>query len=329
LKLRQIFLLLIVGFTIYSIITLLSQVKFSEVKVLLDSLDDRWPLYLLFSVVANLMATLAWILLDHSGELKKIPLWELFIVRQAGESLGQLNPTGVIGGDYFKYKILQNKIDPSTVSTPLFLFRMYSIVSFFWIVALSFAAYIIFYVEKMLLPHFIILGILIPLIIFQFRILKELPSVVHFILTLLQRYVGLKPLIVEKFGVFAQQIASLNFSTKHLIPNILLILHWIIGSLEVYGIMQMLQVDIPPLSCIIMEYGIMAFKTAGQVIPAQLGIEEVGNSYMLLLFGGFTSAVWLGFSVMRRIRQLFWIFLSLLYVWCFQKKYGTLINLKK
>ena len=275
------------------------------------------------------MATFAWILLDHSGELRKIPLWELFIIRQAGESLGQLNPTGVIGGDYFKYKILKNHIDASTINTPLYLFRMYSIVSFFWIVALSFATYIILYVKKMLLPHYLILCILIPLIIFQFKILKKLPSVILFILTLLQKYFGLKPIVVEKFGVFAEQIAALNFSSRHLMPNILLILHWVIGSLEVYGIMQLLHVNIPPLQSVIMEYGIMAFKTVGQVIPAQLGIEEVGNSYMLLLFGGFTSAVWLGFSVMRRIRQLFWVFLSLIYVWYAQRKYGTLINIKK
>ena len=326
---KKIFIFLIVSFTIYSLVILIQQVKFSEVKILLEALDDRWPFYLLFSIIANLLATFAWILLDHSGEIRKIKIWELFIIRQAGESLGQLNPTGVLGGDYFKYKILKNQIDPSTINTPLFLFRMYSIVSFFWIVALSFSAYIILYVEKIQIPHLIILAILIPLIIFQFKILKKLPAIVLFILTFFQKHFGLKPIIVEKFGTFAQQIAALSFSKAHFVPNILLILHWIIGSLEVYGIMQLLHVNIPPLQSIIMEYGIMAFKTAGQVIPAQLGIEEVGNSYMLLVFGGFTSAVWLGFSVMRRIRQLFWVFLSLFYVWYAQRKYGSLISFKK
>ncbi|HMP30528.1 MAG TPA: hypothetical protein PKD85_13065, partial [Saprospiraceae bacterium] len=235
-------------------------------------------------------------------------------------SLGQLNPTGVLGGDYFKYKILKNKVEPDTIKNHLYLFRMYSIVSFFWIVALSFTTYILFYLDKILLPHMLILAILIPLIIFLFKLLKKLPYLVLALLSFLKKYFGLKPMIVEKFGVFAQQIASLSFSTRHLIPIILLVLHWVIGSLEVYGIMKLLNVNLPAVHSVIMEYGIMAFKTIGQVIPAQLGIEEVGNSYMLLLFGSFTSAVWLGFSIMRRIRQLFWIVLSLLYFWYAQSK---------
>jgi hypothetical protein len=318
--LKKVLLFLIVIFTVFSLYSLISQVRFSEVKALLIAFDDRWPLYLLFSIIANLLATFAWILLDDSKELLKVSLWELFIIRQAGESLGQLNPTGVLGGDYFKYKILKNKIDPNSIKKPLYLFRMYSIVSFFWIVALSFTAYILIYLDKIRWQHMIILAILIPLIIFLFKILKKLPSLILGLLGLLNKYFGLKPLVVEKFGVFTQQIASLSFSAKHLIPIILLILHWVIGSLEVYGIMKLLNVNMPPVHSIIMEYGIMAFKTVGQVIPAQLGIEEVGNSYMLLLFGSFTSAIWLGFSIMRRIRQIFWVFLSLLYFWYAQRK---------
>lgn len=317
---KKVLLFIIIAFTVFSLYSLISQVRFSEVKALLIAFDDRWPLYLLFSVVANLLATLAWILLDDSKQLLSVPVWELFIIRQAGESLGQLNPTGVLGGDYFKYKILKHKVDPYTINKPLYLFRMYSIVSFFWIVALSFTTYILLYLDNIRLPHMIILAILIPLIIFLFKILKKLPSLILGLLGFFNKYFGLRPLIIEKFGVFTQQIASLSFSAKHLIPIILLLLHWIIGSLEVYGVMKLLKVNMPPVHSIIMEYGIMAFKTIGQVIPAQLGIEEVGNSYMLLLFGSFTSAVWLGFSIMRRIRQLFWVFLSLLYFWYAQSK---------
>jgi glycosyltransferase 2 family protein len=320
---KKFLIFLVIAFTVYSLVALIGQVKFSEVKALLIAFDDRWPLYLLFTLIANLMATFAWIYLDDSEQLKKLPLWELYIIRQAGESLGQLNPTGVLGGDYLKYKLLKQRVDPSTMKNSLYLFRMYSIVSFFWIVALSFATYVIFYEDNIGLPHILLLVFLVSIIIFLFKILKKLPSLVLALLNFSNKYFGLKPIIVEKFGVFTGQIAALKFSRKHMLPNILLVLHWIIGSLEVYGIMKLLNLNVPPLQSVIMEYGIMAFKTVGQVIPAQLGIEEVGNSYMLLLFGSFTSAVWLGFSIMRRIRQLFWIFLSLLYLW-----YAQLTNPK-
>ncbi len=56
-----------------------------------------------------------------------------------------------------------------------------------------------------------------------------------------------------------------------------------------------------------MEAGVISAKNLFAFIPGQLGIEEYTNHLMLQTIGLKTAGLWLIVSIIRRIRQLFWI----------------------
>lgn len=311
---KRLIFIIIIGLTVYSIVGLAAQVDGKSVEKMLNNMPTFWWVFLVFSIVANYFATRAWILLDLSQQLKKVPFWELFFLRQAGESLGQLNPTGAIGGDYLKYKILSKKIESVGIQSPLYLFRIYSIVSYFFIVLIVLLIYFIFYIDK---PHRIqaaIAMLFFILILYLFKIIKNIPKLVLSILIVLEKVFRINLAFIEKFSSFSRGVSSLKFTSSHLLPIFFLIVHWVVGSLEIFAITQILNVPLSAIQAIIADFGIMVFKTLGQVVPAQIGVEEIGNSFMLKIFGGFTAAAWLGLSLMRRLRQLFWIIISLIYL---------------
>lgn len=285
-----------------------------SVESMLIGMPSYWWVFLIFSIAANFLATWAWILLDSSQHLKKVSFGELFFLRQAGESLGQLNPTGAIGGDYLKYKVLTNKIEINSIQKPLYLFRVYSIVSYFFVVLLVLLIYIIFYIEK---PHWIqnvLIVSLFLLLFYLFKIIKSIPKLILKILISVEKIFRINLGFIDKFSSFTQGISSLKFTGLHLLPIFLLVLHWVVGSIEIFAITQILNVPLTALEAIIADFGIMVFKTLGQVVPAQIGVEELGNSFMLKIFGGFSASAWLGLSLLRRLRQLFWITISLIYL---------------
>jgi hypothetical protein len=72
-------------------------------------------------------------------------------------------------------------------------------------------------------------------------------------------------------------------------------------------ILHLLGLDIPYLSCIEIEVGVMVFKAIGAFVPGQIGIEEYASKLMLELTGVPGSGVWITVSILRRARQLFWI----------------------
>lgn len=98
-------------------------------------------------------------------------------------------------------------------------------------------------------------------------------------------------------------------------------LHWIVGSLEFYFILLFLGVKTTIAKALLVDMGVIVFKTAGGFIPGQIGVEEYGNKVMLAIIGIAGNTIWITASVLRRARQLCWIVLSfLVYFFYFRKK---------
>ena len=89
-------------------------------------------------------------------------------------------------------------------------------------------------------------------------------------------------------------------------------LHWIVGSLEFYFILLFLGVKTTVAKALLVDMGVIVFKSAGAFIPGQIGIEEYGNKVMLGIIGIAGGTIWITVSILRRARQLAWILLSLL-----------------
>lgn len=102
-------------------------------------------------------------------------------------------------------------------------------------------------------------------------------------------------------------------------------LHWFLGSLEFYLILKFLGVKATVLQVLLVDMGVILFKSAGAFVPAQIGVEEYGNKIMLAAIGLPETEIWVSASILRRARQLFWIFLGLTIYFVVIKKSNILV----
>jgi len=84
-------------------------------------------------------------------------------------------------------------------------------------------------------------------------------------------------------------------------------LHWVCGAGEIFIILWHFGADVSLMEAVSMEMGILGFKSAGAFVPGQIGVEEYANKVMLGLVGIASNEIWLTVSVLRRVKQLFWL----------------------
>ena len=89
---------------------------------------------------------------------------------------------------------------------------------------------------------------------------------------------------------------------------------WLLHSVEVYLIFWLLGHPISSGLAVCLDALAMLFTALGFFIPAAMGVQEGGN---ILLALGFKLGFDLGaaFSILRRIREAFWLCLGLVVVW--------------
>ena len=94
---------------------------------------------------------------------------------------------------------------------------------------------------------------------------------------------------------------------------LLLLLNWLIQAAEVYLIFWLLGQPIGWTMAFCLDALAMLFTGLGFMIPAQLGVQDGGN---VLLTVGFKmgAVVGVAFSIMRRIREAFWLLMGLIVV---------------
>jgi glycosyltransferase 2 family protein len=278
-----------------------------------------WPLLLLPYGVVNWLESWSWryILVQPPG---KITVWRLFWLRLGGESLNQLTPTACLGGEPFKAARLQADGVPLEVASA-------SVVILKGILFLSLTLYIITGVAlaPVFLPeaatHMLLLcvaavGLAAAGIIFvvvqgrepcgnSFRFLSRRGWVPHF-LRGQEGFLGDLDTAMSQFYRQYPARAALAFS--------LFFLSWLLHSVEVYLIFWLLGHPISWGLAVCLDALAMLFTALGFFIPAAMGIQEGGN---ILLALGFKLGFDLGaaFSILRRIREAFWLCLGLVVVW--------------
>ena len=104
-----------------------------------------------------------------------------------------------------------------------------------------------------------------------------------------------------------------------LIGLTLFTIHWILGALEFYVILYLLDVPIRLVDTLFLEFGTSFIRSLVAFVPGQIGIEEYSNKYFLGAVHIKDEGVWVTVSIVRRLRQLFWIGLSLIYYLMFIK----------
>lgn len=300
--------------------------QFDLFKAISD-LAPYWPLYLIASLVSYVLATLGWRYLDSENELDRINFLDLFFIRQAGESLGQINPLGVVGGDVLKTKLIKKVIGngANTLSSIYFL-RIQSILSFV-VISVGLLLLLIYQRFGLLNINFWFFAIIALFVITGVYLF--LRYIFHFlkVLMCLLESKFKNPIFNKLIVIFSEMenISKQLFQTRNsFFGHFLLILHWMAGGFEVYLILFMMGLKIDVSNAFLVDSGTMIVKTIGQVIPAQVGVEELGNKLILQNLVVVAPSTWIVFSLLRRLRQILWIIISFIYL--FLIKYGYTKN---
>jgi uncharacterized protein (TIRG00374 family) len=278
-----------------------------------------WPLLLLPYGVVTWLEAWSWkyILVDTPA---RTTVGRLFWLRLGGEALNQLTPTASLGGEPFKASRLQADGVPIELASA-------SVVIMKGILVLSLVLYIFtglalspFYLPEaakhMLFLCLAALGLAAAGIIFvivqrrepfgnSFRFLDRRGWLPHF----LRDHEGFLENLDTAMSQFYRQYpsrAALAFS--------LFFFSWLLHSVEVYLIFWLLGHPISVGMAVCLDALAMLFTALGFFIPAAMGVQEGGN---ILLALGFKLGFDLGaaFSILRRIREAFWLCLGLVVVW--------------
>ena len=278
-----------------------------------------WPLLLLPYGLVNWLECLSWKnILVHLPE--KPSLGRLFWVRLGGEALNQLTPTASLGGEPFKASRLQADGVPLEVASA-------SVVIHKGILVLSLALYI--FTGLALAPVFLpevathmlalilaALGLAAVGIIFvviqrrgpcsnSFRFLSRRGWVPHCLQDQEEFLLDLDTAMSHFYRQYPGR-AVLAFS--------LFFLSWLLHSVEVFLIFWLLGHPISWGLAVCIDALTMLFTALGFFIPAAMGVQEGGNILLALSFNlGFTMGA--AFSILRRIREAFWLSLGLIVVW--------------
>ncbi|MBN2078530.1 MAG: flippase-like domain-containing protein [Spirochaetes bacterium] len=266
--------------------------------------------------IGYMMVTYAWKLsfYRYPGH---ISIMMLFIIRQIGESLAQINPTSVIAGEALKALLLKRRNIPykdSIVSLTISRF----LVLFSALALIMIGLYLFFDRLKFRaspVPLVITVCLLFVLLLFFLyrlgsgRGILSLPAA---LLSRLQRRFPDSPRIagaLEKLREVDEELVDFYKRKKvNFIAAFLLSFgSWLMGAMEFYLILHFLGLEATFLSCVAIEVGVMVFKALGAFVPGQIGIEEYASKIMLEFVNVPGANVWITVSILRRARQIFWI----------------------
>ncbi len=293
-----------------------SKSNLSEIWDQLKLVNIRFVLLIAITFIAYLMVTLAWKLSFYRfpGHLSTAML---FIIRQIGESLAQINPTNVIAGEALKAILLKRKSIPykdSIVSLTISRF----LVLFSALTLIMIGVYLFFDQLKFmagtasLVAMIVLMFALLVFLLYRLGSGKGVLSMpVRLLLFVSRRFPGLKGIEgpIEKMKEADKELIDFYRTKKinFIIAFVLSFTSWLMGAAEFYVILYLLGLQAPFLSCVAIEVGVMVFKGLGAFVPGQIGIEEYASKMMLEFVQVPGSGVWITVSILRRARQLFWI----------------------
>jgi len=269
-------------------------------------------IFLIFiTFFAYWFATIGWkyCLGRQAGDLS---VMHLFIIRHIGEMVSLVNPASVVGGESAKVYLLKNRgLAKSNIIASVLISRV--MMAFTQLLLFLLAVTFVFFIDQdffQRLPQvflvFCAVFIISTIVIILFgrsHFVKEMiqKSAFHSKLLHFASRLNLKQVLQEFRLFFKTNKKGLAFCT------LFFLLHWVIGSLEIYFILKFLGINTGVVQVLFVDMGIILFKSAGAFIPGQIGVEELGNKVMLDLIGIPDVNVWMTVSVLRRSRQLFWM----------------------
>lgn len=286
------------------------QTDFSEVGKELKGIGYRF-IYLLFvTFAAYLFGTLSWQACLGKYQTN-VSLFQLFAIRQVGETVGLYNPTSIIGGDLLKSKFLTYYHIPPTVTlrsviisrcTAVLSQLLLFLLAVLWLLFSPYSAYILSFTGDYI---YLFLGLSILLkAVFVLWLFHpgDQPAPLPAPTSWLSRHLHAVKDTLSSIRVHIQSDVR-AFWRSYIYAAV----HWIIGSIEFYLILRFLDYDMPIMSGLLLDMSVIVIKSFAAFVPGQIGIEEMANKLMLTVIGISGGTIWITVSILRRARQLVWI----------------------
>ncbi len=315
-RLNLILLTIAVGFFFW----ILNEVGWAKVGHYLQQVGWYWPLLLLPYGLVNLLEAVSWKYLIVNLP-RTISLSRLFWLRLGGEALNQLTPTASLGGEPFKADRLWTagvSLDQATASVVIHKGILVLSLVLYIILGLALAPrYLPAALSHLRVLSLATLGLAVGGATFVF--LQRRGASCSQGVRFLYRRGWCPRFLQEKQDFFAKLDDSLSFFYRKypgraVLAFVLFFLSWLLHAAEVYLIFWLVGHPISWGLAICLDSLAMLFTALGFFIPAAAGVQEGGN---LLLALGFNLGLTLGatFSILRRLREAFWLSLGLLVVW--------------
>lgn len=294
---------ILVGTIAICLLFYISQVNFTDILLRLFKSPMVFVKILLATSISYLVATIAWYYCFSLKTRRFLPhIFMLFLIRNIGEAVSILTPINVVGGEYSKILMLESfGIEKTECTKATVLARVLIIASFILLCTLS-LSYILYQISTWLV---IGLSFIITLLFFLLRNLYQTERPLSNSKLPNSRLHRLKSRTYQSIDDI---VTGIRRSRSDIAKSFgLASLHWLIGALEFLIILHHLDISISYLQSIIIEFGVIIFKSAGAFVPGQIGVEEYGNKLMLQSLGITSLEIWISVSLLRRIRQIIWI----------------------
>jgi uncharacterized protein (TIRG00374 family) len=305
--------LIIIVSIIASLAIFLNATDFKKVLESVKQIGWKFLILIFITFLSSILGTLSWrsCMGEHANS---VSISQLFLIRHIGEIASIFNPAGIVGGEALKVHLLcsSQDLNKKTVLASVLVSRAIMILT--QLMLFSFVALWLFVPDLILVsvthyaPYFILVGLSLALIFLLFyfrRNIKALFQSMRFGSALKNKIVQVRAKLHDLLGGMSKLYRSNKKAVAY--ASLYALLHWIIGALEFYLILTFLGIDVHVLQAILVDMGVIFFKTAGVFIPAQAGIEEYGNKIMLSVIGVTGAEIWITASILRRARQLFWL----------------------
>jgi len=291
------------------------QVDFQLVGQYLSTVGWRFGWTILVTGVAYALAAYAW-LLCFTTTPAHLSFSKLFVVRQVGETLAVVNPTSIVAGEASKILMLKNEgVTYKEGVVSILLSRALIFLSMFALILLgsfllfqSFDLFLnstsqILFLCSIAISFVFLFTSLISSKLYLYRLAKSITQNFSFL----------------KNSTWLPQLKEINQELHHFYKNqkgklflafLFTLIHWILGGVEFYVLLNLLEIQVSFFDVLLLEIGVAIIKALGAFVPGQIGVEEYGNKLMLGIIGVSNSGIWLAISVLRRARQVVWLIIG-------------------
>ncbi len=253
--------------------------------------------------------------------------WQFFWIRQMGENIAIVNPTSIIGGEATKIYMLRARgVDQRSALHSILLSRAMMIgsqlflllIAGIWFLSLGGHDFSWSGVPWQGLWAIPVLFLALILLL-RTRFFRSRIRIIFKYLRVLNPYRKGRLFIRE---LWLELVVFYRDNRRSMFLAFLFCsLHWLVGSFEFYLILLFLGVKTTIAKALLVDMGVVVFKTAGGFVPGQIGVEEYGNKVMLAIIGIAGNTIWITASILRRARQLSWLLLGMsMYVLFFRKQ---------